>query len=786
MVTSAVPRLARRRRFLERHWPWFLLAGLAGGCATTWVVAIDQSVFSIIEGFEPIVRGYTLTGVAFGVASVLLCLVAFFYAFRKRSLQERMPFGRATLATWLWAHVYLGILALVFAFAHAGYGAISSEFSTGKALLLVLVGLVLGGLLWRVFYVLIPPNVAREVGNYSLAASRARAEACRVEIDKISAGSSPRFRELTAWVLARTPYPAELDQAVATLPPEERASFVELAALAASRLDALGKERKQARYLRLLQGLRILHVPLGLLFLLLVPVHVIFAYDAPAALLQPGVVGGSALGGFEPSERCASCHEDIYEAWSHSMHAHAMKSPLMIAQTNQVAARVLAQQTGPDPKEVCVSCHGPIGTLLTVGNTLPLPADVLSDRALLDDGISCAVCHQWQGKSSTGGAGLSPFLDGLVPGRTYFGPYDDAVGNAFHKSEQSELFTKNPEQLCRNCHSVQLDKNGDGKFERGTDLVLQTLFDEWEVYRQAGGASCLDCHMPIVKSAKRAAEAASIPFDQDKEAPPRVMRDHAFIGVDYALDDEKAQKRTRKKREALLRSAGTFAIPEASVKRAPASLAFDITLTNSGTGHNLPGGFAFVRQMWVEVTLEDASGKLLDSSGRLENPGDDLCDASIVDNPENPMRPFLTGCKTSDKQLVNFQQMLVDKIEVARDESGAIKLGARGENLIQAADGAKEIVIQYLTAGPVPRRRPSTNKLVPPLAPGETGTYPYVFPLRAGEAPKRVTARLLFRVASPYFLRALGKDQPPAETPRVETLVPALEISEMARVTLDL
>jgi hypothetical protein len=785
MPNPEVPRLARRRRFLERHWPWFLLATLLGGCATTWAVALDQSVFSIIEGFEPIVRGYTLSGVAFGSGAVILCILAFFYAFRKRSLQERIPLGRGTLAAWLWAHVYLGIVALVLSLLHAGYGALSSELSTGKVLLFVLVGLVVGGLLWRILYALIPPSVARNVGNYSFAASRARAEACMVEIEKIAAGSSARFRELTAWVLARTPYPAELDQAVATLPPEERASFVELARLAASRIDALMRERKQARYLRLLQGLRVAHVPLALLFLLLLPVHVIFAYDAPAKLLEPGVLAGASLGGFEPSERCASCHSDIYEAWSHSMHAHAMKSPIMIAQTNQVAARVLAGQKAPDPAEVCVSCHGPIGTLLTNGNTLPLPADTFSDRALLDDGISCAVCHQWQGTPATGGAGLSRFLAGLEPGRTYYGPYDDAVGNAFHKSEKSELFTK-PDQLCRNCHSVQLDKNGDGRFDRGTDLVLQTLYDEWELYAKNGGANCVDCHMPIVRGGKRAADGASVPFDQDREAPPRTLRDHAFVAVDYPLDDRKARDRTRKKREALLRGAGSFALPADSVKRSADALSFNLTLTNTGTGHNLPGGFAFVRQMWIEVTLVDAAGQLIDASGKLENPTDDLCDSSIVDNPENPMRPFLSGCKTSDKRLVNFQQMLVDKIEVSRDEGGAVRLGARGENLLQAAEGAKECVIQYLTAGPVPRKRPATGKLTPPLAPGETGTYPYSFPLGPTANPKRLTARLLFRVASPYFLRALGKDQPPAEKPRVDVLVTELEVTEMATVTLDL
>lgn len=783
MTTTNAPRLARRRRLLERQWPWLFSGGLAVIVVTALVVAVDAGIFADFEGFPPIVRGYTLPGVALGLAALVACGVAFAYALRKRSLQERLPFGKATLATWLWSHVYVGLVALVLALAHAGWGAFSFEPSSGKVLFACLALIVGSGILWRLLYVVVPLAAARTVGNYSETASRARAEACQVEIEKLAAGSSPRFRELTAWVVSRTPSDAELGVAIGTLPPEERAAFQELAGLAKSRLEALARERRQRGYLRLLQGLRIVHVPFGLLFFVALPVHVVLAYDLPAKLLEPRAVMGATFGGFEPASRCGTCHAEIYAAWKTSMHAHAMTSPIMIAQANQVAARVLAGKDTPDPGEACVGCHGPIGTLLTDANTLPLPADTLSNRELLDDGVSCVVCHQWQGRSRPGGAGLSAFQHGLLPGRTVYGPRSDPVGNAFHQSEPTAL--SRPSELCQNCHSVELDLNRDGKLERGTDLVLQTLYEEWELYAKSGGAECVDCHMPVVKQG-RAASSAIIPLEQDKEAPLRSLRDHAFAGVDYPLDRPELRDATKKRRDALLASAATLAVVPGTLSKKPGALAFTVSVTNSGTGHNLPGGFAFVRQMWLEAVVFDAGGAVLASSGVVASGADDLCDASVVDDLESPVLPFVTGCTKSDPHLLNFQQMLVDRVQVQRDASGAARKGLRGENLLERAPGAKEIVVQELTSGPVSRVRPSTGKPTPPLAPGETGTYPYALPLRPGTTPQRLELRLLFRVAAPYFLRALGQGQAPGETVRLETLPPALEVTEMARVTLAL
>jgi hypothetical protein len=596
-----------------------------------------------------------------------------------------------------------------------------------------------------------------------------------VEIEKLSAGCGARFHELAAWATESPLTDIQILQAAATLPAEEQQRLVDVVALTKARAQAIAKARKQARYARLLQGLRIAHVPLSLVFLLAVPAHLLFAYDLAARVVPLGGISGSSLGGFESSETCANCHARAVSEWRGSMHAHALTSPVMVAQSNAVLAQILAQATYPDPKRVCVNCHGPIGAALTEGTHLPLTADsALSETPLLNEGISCAVCHQWDGKPETASAGLSRFQDGLRPGHSYLGPFSDPVGNSFHRSEISATF-REPEQLCRNCHSVEYDKNGDGQLHRGTDLVLQTLFEEWQDYRHSGGsATCVTCHMPLL-SETRAAEHAAIPFEQDRDAPLRQVHDHSFVGADYPLDDAAARAARKPARDALLRGAASLTLVPASLKLSANSLNFAVQVSNAGTGHNLPGGFAFVRQMWLEVTLLDGAGGTLGSSGHLASATDDLCDSSILDDLQSPMRPLLQGCTTSDPLLVNFQQMLLDVTVPKHTVGGGPALDRRGEPLLERPPGAVETAIQHLASGAVPRIRPFDHQPTTALFAGEAHAFPYAFAL-SGALPQSVRIRLLFRSNPPYFLRALG----------VANLEGGLEIAEMARLDVPL
>jgi hypothetical protein len=744
------------------------------------VLAVEGGWLSDYAYFPAILRGYTVTGLFFGVACLALGLLTFLYSLRKRSLQERMPVG--TMAGWLWGHVYLGLLCLGFAFAHAGYGSVGLELSVGKVLLLLLLALVVSGLVWRVVYGVVPRAAAKEVGHYSQAASRSKAATLLVEIEKLAAGRSPGLRQLVDWLLSVTASDAEIAHGSRGIPADEQPLLPELVRLTRSRHQMLGREQKQGRYRRWLQGLRVLHVPLSLLFLLLLPIHVLLAFDVPAKLVPPGAALGSTLGGFHAASDCSSCHERVVNEWRSSMHAHALTSPVMIAQTNLAHRETLASTSAPDPQNICVSCHAPLATALSRSATLPFKAQgALAEPALLEEGVSCSVCHQWQGEPKTASGGLSAFQDGLVPGHTFFGGFDDPVGNAFHQSQASPLF-QNPSQLCRNCHSVEYDRNGDGKIERGTDLVLQSLFDEWQDFQKQGGASdCVDCHMPRVKG-ERAAESALIPFEQDADAPARQLRRHTFVAVDYPIDDPALRDRSRPEREQLLQRAGLLSLEPGSLRATGERVAFSVSVSNSGTGHNLPGGFAFVRQMWLEVTLLDGQGKVVAGSGQLPRSTDDLCDGSILDDRDSSMRELLLGCSATDRQLVSFQQMLVDKIELLRDSAGVVQLDQRGEAKLARAAASKEVAVQFLTGGPVARVRPSTGKPTPPLIAGEARSFPYVFDLPSGVSAQRLRVRLLFRVVPPYFLRALAKSQTPSDGPTLTGFLGNLEINEMARV----
>jgi hypothetical protein len=121
-------------------------------------------------------------------------------------------------------------------------------------------------------------------------------------------------------------------------------------------------------------------------------------------------------------------------------------------------------------------------------------------------------------------------------------------------------------------------------------------------------------------------------------------------------------------------------------------------------------------------------------------------------------------------------------VELVRDGNGVVQLDLRNQPKLKPAPGAKEAVVQFLTAGPVPRVRPSTGKLNPPLIVGEQRSFPYTFDLPAGANAARVRVRLLFRATPPYFLRALAKTQTASDGPNLNSVVANLEINEMARL----
>jgi hypothetical protein len=765
-------RLHRPITLLERHSLWLLFGVAVTLALAAAAVVIAVGAFPAFGGWwwGRTVRGYTAPGILLGLASLVFFALTFAYSLRKRAWQETAPaLLRSTMSAWLWSHVYFGLLALVFVFFHAGSGLFTSGLSTGLVALIFMALLIFSGVVWRLIYGYVPGVATALVGNYSQSESRDQAQNDLIEIEKLSAGKSAEFHRLKDLLLAGKSVPKRLSLK------EELADFETARALAARRQRALRRLKRQATFDTLLQIWKIAHIPLVAFTLIAVAAHVVAVFDIPAqaAPLQTG--------GFHPASECQECHEAIYKQWTQSMHAHAVTSPVAIAQINQVMRMTaFAGAAKPDPYLLCNNCHSPVGARLTGQATLPFEASE-AVTALADEGVSCTVCHQFNGEPRSGQGGFKSFNRDLRPGRIFYGAIADPAGNPYHQSQPGKLAAK-PDSLCQNCHNVNYDSNGDGQIEKGADLILQSIYTEWERYAKAGGTqSCVSCHMPVVDDAVgRAAETAAIPGQQDYDAPSRVLHDHSFIGVDYPLDKPDHQ---REARTALLQKSAALTIDPDSIRVTPdGQLSFNVQLTNSGVGHNLPGGFAFARQMWLEVIVRDQGGNILFQSGALFTSNEaDLCDPATLDDDGNPMRQYVQGCPASDPQLVNFQQKLVDQIAQAVDANGKIALDKDSGSPIPTQVG-EETWLQMPAGGVVSRIRPSDGQILAPIAPGETRTFEYRVP---GVAAKMVIVqvRLLFRNQPPYFLRALAAHQTPGDPAQLAPLIGNLQIVEMTAAT---
>jgi hypothetical protein len=94
-------------------------------------------------------------------------------------------------------------------------------------------------------------------------------------------------------------------------------------------------------------------------------------------------------------------------------------------------------------------------------------------------------------------------------------------------------------------------------------------------------------------------------------APDRNVQSHTFFGVDYdltpghpGLSDTEYQK-TLDDTAGLLKTAASMNVDTKTISiNGQNQLQADVNVADIGDGHELPTGFAFVRQMWVEIKAE--------------------------------------------------------------------------------------------------------------------------------------------------------------------------------------
>lgn len=402
------------------------------------------------------------------------------------------------------------------------------------------------------------------------------------------------------------------------------------------------------------------------------------------------------LAGAATASSCATCHPDQVAAWGTSNHAYAMVDPVY-------QALVRLRQTHTDGLEdrFCTQCHSAIG--VRSGEIGPgFRFEDLSPPVM--EGVTCVACHGITEVQRDFNAGHVLSLDGIMRG-----PLNVSQDPPSHGCAEEPVF--DDPVLCGSCHDV-VELNG---------LDLERPYREWlQSPARDAGQGCADCHMPAYDG-----QAAV-------GGPPREgLRDHHFVGVELPLRDgflpeaEIAAQQARV--DALLATAATLRLATAPAAAPGGTLDVRVTAHNNIAGHNLPTGSTFIRQLWLELTATDATGRVLFQTGDLDANGD-------LRDVWSELDPF------GDHDLVTLHSSLVD----AEGQPTFLPWAAR----------------EHTSAALPPRHDRTWTLFVP--TPGDV------------VGPVTIQARLRFRSHAPYLLRAIG----------MSDAVPKVQVHDLAADTL--
>ena len=310
-----------------------------------------------------------------------------------------------------------------------------------------------------------------------------------------------------------------------------------------------------------------------LLFLLIAPVLIYLFYTelrpvvifglrqdyARAIPYQAVPVGLTSL----KAEECGRCHQEIYQEWKESIHAHAYADPFFQAYWKK-----------DDNIWVCLNCHTPLEnqqpTLISriprdrVEKAVQEP-NLRYDEAYQREGVTCAACH---------------VRNGII-----FGPFDDSV--APHPTEYDPAFRTTA--VCYRCHNVV-----SGPFQFYNVGPCGTYAEyEGQYFMKEKGFTCQSCHMPTIS--RPVAEGG----------PIRQGRRHLWRG---GHDPE------------MVKRAVAIQVNADNPNPGPGQeVNFTLTLINAGAGHKIPTGDPD-RHFTVEFRVKDSNGQVLkdqeDTMGR--------------------------------------------------------------------------------------------------------------------------------------------------------------------------
>jgi hypothetical protein len=218
----------------------------------------------------------------FGIVSFVLVLLVAAYTLRRRFVR-RLP---GKVHTWLWLHIWFGIISLLIAFMHENYQNITHDFffltsrfteaAFGTTALYALFLLVLTGVIGRVLDFWQARVIAAEADRNRVGITRSVEERLldlSLTIERLSAGKSSSFKEFCEKAMQ---YGKQAPQVVPALPSHETADF-QRARETLEEHVALTHSLYRQRYAQVvMRTWRFIHIPIACIAGIVIAYHSLF------------------------------------------------------------------------------------------------------------------------------------------------------------------------------------------------------------------------------------------------------------------------------------------------------------------------------------------------------------------------------------------------------------------------------------------------------------------------------------------------------------------------------
>ena len=380
---------------------------------------------------------------------------------------------------------------------------------------------------------------------------------------------------------------------------------------------------------------------------------------------------------FISPEICSGCHGEIFEQWENSMHCLAHKDPVYF-RVSQFLRKGLINEGEIKEAESCVKCHTPVGHL--TGFPEKISDDLSKTPEIATFGIQCDYCHSVTSVKQmyNNGLVLKPGNGEDDPGIKY-GPFDDAAPD-FHEAQFSDLHTRS--QICGTCHDVK-------HVAFGTDI--ETTYTEWKnsPYNSKDPEKrieCQGCHMyqrpgiPSTGSTPRPKNPGSATDYSDER--PHIFT-HYFVGGNSSVPgifdgQDKTQMAVERLQNAASLKVDTSLIQQKKL---------NIMVTNIGAGHSIPTGVGDLRQVWLEITIQDKTGSISFQAGvlneRHELPEDAMIFRSVFgDEKGNEVINIAKAKKVLKDNRIKAKQTITQNIDLPfvpqKDDTIRVRLLYRG------------------------------------------------------------------------------------------------------------